>query len=249
MPLAALLLAALSADHLGNLRALPVLALQGETFHVQGVDLDDQSIWISSVDARNKRGLLSVFDLKTGRLNRSAEVHGGARYHPGGISLDGESVWVPVAEYRRSSTTTMQKRHARSLALQSEFAVGDHIGTVAVVPEGLVGANWDAREFYVWTVAGKLLRKAPNPAGVAFQDMKFVNGMLVAGGLESDGSGAIVWLEWPGLKTLRKMRTGRTDRGIAFTQEGLAIRGRVLYLLPEDGPSRLFAFELPREWN
>jgi hypothetical protein len=79
--------------------------------------------------------------------------------------------------------------------------------------------------------------------------MKYSAGMLIAGGLERDGTGAVVWLAWPGLQEVRRVRTGRTDRGVAFTHEGLAIAGRTLYLLPEDGPSRLFAFELPRTWK
>jgi len=238
-----------AAQQWNNLRALPAVSLQSETYHVQGIDADDMRLWVSSVDTRGKRGLLFLFDRETGKLRHSAEVHSGDRYHPGGISLSGASIWVPVAEYRRSSTTSMQKRDRKTFVLQDEFAVDDHIGAVAVVPEGLVGANWDAREFYVWTAAGKLLRKMLNPTGVAIQDMKYVSGALIAGGLEFGGTGAVVWLEWPSLKTLRIVRTSRTDRGVAFTQEGLAVYGGVLYLLPEDGPSQLFSFELPPTWR
>jgi hypothetical protein len=127
--------------------------------------------------------------------------------------------------------------------------VEDHIGAIGVVEQELVGANWDAREFYVWNKSGKLVRKLPNPSGVAIQDMKFANGKLIAGGLRPDRSGALIWLEWPSLRTARSVEAGRTDRGVAFTHEGLAVRGRMLYLLPEDGPSRLFAFELPPDWK
>ena len=243
--LALLPICGFAADPLDSLRAFPAVTLRAETHHVQGIDVNRAAVWVSSVDVRNKLGLLFVFDRKTGVLRHSAEVQSGERFHPGGISLAGGSIWVPVAEYRRSSTTSMQKRHRRTLALESEFAVDDHIGAVAVVPEGLVGANWDAREFYVWTLAGNLQRRIPNPTGVAIQDMKYVDGTLIAGGLES-GGGAVVWLEWPSLKELRRIRMGRTNRGIPLTQEGLAVRGHTLYLLPEDAPSRLFAFQLPR---
>lgn len=233
------------ADSLDQLRALPVVSLQGETYHVQGIDVHGSTLWVSAVDVKKKRGLLFTFDRKTGKLIQSTTVHSGVRYHPGGISLEGNSVWVPVAEYRRSSTTTIQKRNRRTLALESEFVVDDHIGALAVVKEGLLGANWDAREFYLWTLAGKQLRRITNPTGLAIQDMKYRGRVLIAGGLQRSGAGTVVWLEWPSLRVSRTMHTGRTDRGVAFTHEGLAIRGRTLYLLPEDGPSRLFAFELP----
>ncbi|MCZ2075417.1 MAG: hypothetical protein HUU41_11740 [Bryobacteraceae bacterium] len=243
--LAILPLSVMAADHAGNLQPLQTVELHAETHHVQGIDVEGGTLWVSAVDTRSRRGLLFRFDRKTGKLLHSAEVHSGERYHPGGISIEGGSVWVPVAEYRPSSTTSMQKRHRGTFALQAEFDINDHIGAVAIVPEGLVGANWDAREFYVWRKTGERLRRVANPSGIAIQDMKFVNGRLIASGLGGDGRGAVIWLEWPRLKELRRMYVGRTDRGVAFTHEGLAIHGRTLYLLPEDGPSRLFRFEIP----
>ena len=245
----AALVCPLAAEHLDGLKALPVVALRGETHHVQGIDVEGGRLWLSSVDAQRKSGALFLFDRQTGAMQHSVEVQSGDRFHPGGLSLDGQSVWVPVAEYRRSSTTSIQKRNARTLALESEFPVNDHIGAVAVVTEGLVGANWDAREFYLWTRRGEEVRKVANPTGVAIQDMKYVGGTLVAGGLQKDRTGVVIWLEWPSLKVVRTMPAGRTDRGVAYTHEGLAVRGGTLYLVPEDGPSRLFAFELPSAWR
>jgi len=247
--LAALSVCLLAAGKLSDLPARAPVALQGETRHVQGIEVDSGTLWVSSVDTQRKRGLIFEFDAGSGSLRRSVEAQIGERYHPGGISLDGNHLWVPVAEYRRSSSSSIQRRNRKTLALEWEFRVEDHIGAIAVVPEGLVGANWDAREFYVWNKAGKTLRKASNASGVAIQDMKYRNGKLIAGGLRPDRSGVIVWLEWPSLKPMRSVEAGRTDRGVAFTHEGLAVDGRILYLLPEDGPSRLFAFELPEGWE
>lgn len=232
------------ADHLDQLRALPPISLQAETHHVQGIDVAGDSLWVSSVDAPSRRGFVYVFDRRSGKLKSSVEVQAGDRFHPGGITLDGDSIWVPVAEYRRSSTATIQRRDAKTLALKTEFTVNDHIGAVAVVKEGLAGANWDAREFYVWSKEGVELRKIANPTGIAIQDMKAVNGTLIAAGLRKDKTGAIVWLEWPSLKVQRTMDVGRTDRGITFTHEGFAVERDTLFFLPEDGPSRLFAFRL-----
>lgn len=230
---------------LTDLRSSPPLSLHAETHHVQGIDLDGKTLWVSSVNARTKQGFVYSFNLADGRLLRSVEVQNGERFHPGGFMRTGDALWVPVAEYRRQSSALMQKRDSRTLALLSEFEVADHIGAVAVVPEGLVGVNWDARDFYIWSTGGRLIRKTPNPTGLAIQDMKFVDGKLVAGGLRRDKTGAILWLEWPSLRIQRTLEAGKTDRGVAFTHEGLALLGKSLYLLPEDGPSRLFAFELP----
>jgi len=75
--------------------------------------------------------------------------------------------------------------------------------------------------------------------------MKFAGSQLVASGLLPDGSGAIDWLEYPSLRLLRRVAMGRTSRGIAYTNEGMTVRGNRVFLLPEDGPSRLFEFLIP----
>ena len=244
--LATLPLCLLAADKLDDLRALTPNTLLADTHHVQGIEVQRKTLWLSSVDIKTQRGHLFRFNRKTGKLIRSTEVQQSERYHPGGISRDGASLRIPVAEYRPNSTAGIQKRDAKTLALQSEFRADDHIGAIAVTPEGLIGANWDAQQFYVWTKSGRLLRKIANPTGLAIQDMKFANGELIASGLFKDGSGAILWLEWPSLRELRRINAGKTSLGVAFTHEGFAVYGRTLFLLPEDNPSRLFQFELPR---
>ncbi len=242
--LATLPLCLLAADQLDTFRALPIVTLLADTHHVQGIEVHQATLWLSSVDVKTKQGHLFQFNRKTGKLIRSTEVQQGDRYHPGGISRDGASLWVPVAEYRRNGTSTIQKRDAKTLVLQSEFLADDHIGAIAVTPESLIGANWDAQYFHVWTKSGKLLHKLPNPTALAIQDMKYANGELVAAGLFKDGTGAILWLEWPTLRELRRINAGKTDRGVTFTHEGFALLGRKLFLLPEDNRSRMFTFEL-----
>ena len=158
---------------------------------------------------------------------------------------DGDSLWIPVAEYARESSAIIQQRSKNTLELKSQFHVPDHIGAIAVTPEGLVGANWDARDLYVWDRTGRQIRKVPNPSEVAFQDMKFDRGKLVGSGLQRDKSGAMVWMNWPSLQIIRRVVVGQTDRGVAYTHEGMTIRDRKLWLLPEDGPSRLFVFQIP----
>ena len=244
--LAALPFTLLAADTLDTSRARPIVKLDANTHHVQGIEVHKGTLWLSSVEVKTKHGHLFQFNVKSGKLLRSVEVQQGDRFHPGGIQHDGQALWIPVAEYKRTSTATIQKRDAKTLALLSEFPAQDHIGAIAVTPDSLIGANWNAEQFYVWTKTGQLQRKLDNPTGVAIQDMKFVNGELIAGGLLKDGSGVIIWLTWPGLKESRRVQAGKTDRGVARTHEGLAVAGKYLYLLPEDSPSRLFTYEIPR---
>ena len=218
--------------------------LDGKTFHVQGIDLDRDRLWVTSVDPVNRKGYLHLFSLPGGTLIRSVEIQDGARFHPGGISADEKSLWIPVAEYRRNSTSVIQRRDKHDLKLLSQFEVPDHIGCIAATPDALIGGNWDSRDFYIWDRSGGLTRKAANPTPAAYQDMKFIDGALVASGLLPGKSGAIDWLEFPSFKLLRRISAGSTDRGVPYTNEAMTIRDGRLYLLPEDGPSRLFIFAL-----
>lgn len=242
--LLALTVIASAAEILDTGKPIKVTPLAGDTRHVQGIDVEGSRLWVTSVGVQEKKGYLFEFDTATGKLIRSVELQDGERYHPGGISANGGSLWTAVAEYRRSSTAFVQKRSKRTLALQAQFEVADHIGCIAVTPKELIGANWDAKEIYIWKHDGTLIRKVSNPTNNAFQDLKFTGGQLVGGGLLPDKSGAIDWLEYPSLRPLRRLLVGKTDRGVAYTHEGMTIRGGRLWLLPEDGPSRLFSFRL-----
>jgi hypothetical protein len=233
------------AQQPSNLRLLRTILLRGETHHVQGIEVAGSRLWVTSVDRAARRGLLFAYDLPAGSLLQTTEVHDAAKYHPGGISSDADSLWIPVAEYRPGGVTLIQRRRKSTLELIQHFTAGDHIGCLAVTAEHVIGANWDAREFYFWTHEGRLLRKARNPTDNAFQDLKISGRYLVGGGLLPDQSGALDWLELPSLRHVRRVRVGKSDRGVAYTHEGMALSGRDLYLLPEDSPSRLFVFRAP----
>lgn len=228
---------------LQDLERLAVIRLAASLDHVQGIDAEGDSLWVSSVDRNAKEGFLHLFDLPSRKLRAQVSVGRGARFHPGGISLDGDSLWVPVAEYERDSSSLVQRRDKRTLELQSEFAVKDHIGCIAAAAN-LIGGNWDSRIFYEWTREGRELRRRPNPTPNAYQDLKRVGDRWVASGKLSEDEGAIDWLD-DSLVLVKRLVTGRTDRGVLFTNEGMAIRDGKLYLLPEDGPSRVFVFKLP----
>jgi hypothetical protein len=225
---------------------LGVTVLESPTHHVQGIDVEDGVVWVTSVDREARKGYLARFDLASGRRLAMVEVQDGERYHPGGIHLDGGAIWVPVAEYRRDSSTWMQKRDKHTLALIAQFEVADHIGCVAVAGDVLWGGNWDSLRLYRWRKDGTRIDVRDNPTGTRYQDMKWVAGALVGSGLRSRTEGAIDWLDPGDLRVVRRIVTGATDRGVLFTHEGMAIAQQTLYLLPEDDPSRLFQFKLPR---
>ena len=229
---------------LDGLNLLHVLELKGTTYHVQGVDSDGRRIWVTSVDAPNRKGYLHEFSMVTGELARTIEIEDGDRFHPGGIAANATSIWIPVAEYRRNSSSVIQQRSKRTLDLEFQFAVPDHIGCIAVTPAFLIGGNWDSREFYFWNHRGKFIRKITNATSNAYQDMKFDSGHVIAAGLLADHTGAIDWLDFPSMHLARRLKAGNTDRGVPFTREGMAIRPGRLLLLPEDGPSRLFIFRV-----
>ena len=224
---------------------LGALNLEGELFHVQGVDLDSRHIWVTSVDRENRRGYLHEFDRATGRFLRRLELTDGERYHPGGISLHGRSIWVPIAELRPNSSAVLEEIDADTLRIRRKIHVADHLGCVAVSDRNLVAGNWDSRLLYVFDLRGaERVRVVPNPSATPFQDLKFINGQLVGGGPLTLWSGTIDWIDWPSMKRVRTLRAGATDRAAPYTNEGMALKGRDLYLISEDRPSRLFHFRL-----
>lgn len=227
------------------------IKLDGELFHVQGLEVQSKDIWVTSIDRANRKAFLHHFDRETGKFLRRLEVSDGARFHPGGISVSGASIWIPVAEYRPDSSAVLIEVDVKSLTIRRKISVSDHLGCVAASGQTLVAGNWNSRILYVFdlgtTAPPQLI---PNPSSTRYQDMKFVGRQLVAGGSRTLWSGTVDWIDWPSMKIVRTLRSGAVGiarpfgRGGAFTGEGLAIEGKNLYLLPEDGPSRVFHFTL-----
>jgi len=233
------------SEPIQDARLVDILPLGGEVFHVQGVDLDSRHIWVTSVDLANRRGYLHQFDRHSGALLRRLELTDGPRYHPGGFSLHGSSIWVAVAENAPNSSATLEEIDTESLQVRRRIAVADHLGCVAVSGSNLIAGNWDSRLLRIFDLpTGKQLRVVPNPFATAYQDIKLIDGRLVASGTVTPLSGAIDWIDLSSMKLLRTVRTGITDRARPYTGEGMALKGRDLFLVPEDGPSRLFHFRL-----
>ncbi len=225
--------------------------LHGELFHVQGLALERDRIWVTSVDETTRMGYLHEFDRRTGKFLRRLDLTDGARYHPGGISMSGRSIWIAVAEYRPNSSATLVEVDADTLQVRRKINLADHLGFVAASDRHLVAGNWDSKLLYIFDLSGNApVRTVPNPSATRYQDMKFVDGHLVAGGSLTLWSGAVDWIDWPSMKLTRTLRAGAVGpirpvgRGGPYTGEGMAIEGRDLYLVPEDGPSRLFHFRV-----
>jgi len=234
-----------TAEGIEHAKLRDIVNLKGEVFHVQGVDLDSRHIWVTSVDVANSKGYLHQFDRATGRFLRRLELTDGARYHPGGISLHGASIWVPVAEYRSNSSAVIEEIDMETLQLRRKIPVADHLGCVAVSDQAIVAGNWGSQSLYVFDPrSGKQVRMVPNPSATNYQDMKFDHGQLVAGGSLTPLTGAIDWIDWPSMRVVRTVHAGATDRAISYTGEGMALKGRDLFVIPEDGPARLFHFRL-----
>src|SRR5215471_11597366 len=85
-------------------RLVDVHAMEGTLYHVQGIALDREHIWVTSVDSEKKRGYVHQFNRATHRFERQVDVTDGVLFHPGGLSVSGDSIWVPVAEYRPNSS-------------------------------------------------------------------------------------------------------------------------------------------------
>ncbi len=236
---------ALSGGRLDGWKALPLIELQADLHHVQGIDVEREVLWVSSVDAAARVGYLSRFNLRTGHLLNQVQVQDGRRFHPGGLTLDGDAIWVPVAEYDRDGPTTIERRDKRTFALISHFTVNDHIGCLAVGKDALVGGNWDSRMLYRWSREGQELARTPNASSSRYQDLKIVDGDLIGSGIESKTAGSIEWLDPQSYAVRRRVTTGQNDRGVTYTREGMTYRNGRLYLLPEDGRSRLFIFTQP----
>lgn len=233
-----------SPRQLASLEGLSVTELENRTHHVQGIVVDGPSLWVSSVSKQQRAGYLHQFEVETGRHLATETIHDGDRFHPGGIDQDVDALWMPVAEYRKLSSSTVMRIDKKSRKVLKSFEVPDHIGCVAVSGDTLIGGNWDSREFYYWDLDGNLIEKKTNPNRVAYQDLKLQDGMLLASGNISQEEGAIDWLDPKTLQLRERILSGKTDRGVRFTNEGMAVVNGKLYLLPEDGPSRLFVFRL-----
>jgi hypothetical protein len=206
--------------------------------------VDFDWFWISAVDRRSKAGFVWRVNRRTLQTVAERDITQSALYHPGGLQVAGGSLWLPIAEYRRHSTSRVLELDPLTLADRRSFAVEDHIGSVATDGRTFVlGANWDARRFYRWTLDGRLQQTIDNPSPLAIQDMKYVDGALYAGGLFK-GACRLDLLD---PETAAPQRSLPLPADRCYTHEGMALFGGRFYFLPEDEPkSRIYTTAIPR---
>ena len=225
--------------------------IEHPTHHVQGLCVDDDFFWISSVERVTKLGWIYKVDRQTLKVLAEAELVDGDRFHPGGMQLVDGRIWVPLAEYRPRSSSIILALDADTLEEVSRFPADDHLGGVAVDNEGNVyAANWDTRQIYVFDRDGKQLRAVDSTTGVAYQDFEHHNGLLWGTGrTKVDGKMcSVVDVLDPSEMQLKNriiLRGKTATVGDYFAREGLSIHGGSLFLMPEDGPeTRVYQFSL-----
>lgn len=227
--------------------------LDGQLFHVQGVEIDGGNVLVTSADLKHRRGYIDEFDRFSGKFVRRLELTDGIRFHPGGISISGRSIWIPISEPRPHSTSVLVEIDADTFAVRRRIAVADHLGCVAASDRQLIAGNWNSTMFYIFDLnSAGLPRTHSNPTLTRYQDIKFVGNELIASGQLGRHRGTIDWIDPASMRLIKSLRAGTLGRdwpfshARAYTAEGMALQGRDLYLVPEDGPSRLFHFELDK---
>ena len=253
--------------------------------HTQGIFVDKQHIYVTGrLENKPKRPLFLRFDRKNPAsfsfidLNVGDDRLSNAQLdHPGGFDFDGECFWIPVAKSNPSGPSAII-RIKKDLQTPFEswkpklaFIVDDHIGAIASQSKTglLLGANWDTKQIYEWSIDGKLLSRTersrwaaddPNWA-LAVQDWKYagVDGLnpqtvLVAGGLDKSPlrdaalPKSVVEIFDKERESIARVHVSAVDefRG-HMTNEGLCVlNGDTLCLLPADigHDAKLYFFKI-----
>ena len=222
------------------------------THHVQGLCVDANFFWISSVDKQQREGWIYRVDRKSLIVVGQRKLVAGTQYHPGGMQLRDGEIWVPLAEYRPLSSATVLCLDAMTLETKASFEASDHLGAVAIDSRGnIFAANWNAKRIYVFDKTGKQLEPFENPTGVAFQDMHALDHFLFAAGttrLEPGPTAVIDVIDLDSKRARHRylLRGHPAAKEVSFCREGFAMFGTDLFLLPEDGPNtRVYRFALP----
>ncbi|SJN40085.1 DUF6454 family protein [Luteococcus japonicus] len=168
------------------------LKLDFDTFHMQGMSVVGDHIWLSSVeilqptvkhpapvdgmDRTPGKGRGHVFVVtRDGKLVKDIVLGEGDFYHPGGIDFDGRKVWVPVAEYRPHSKSIVYSIDPDTYRVREEFRADDHVGGVVNDRKHrrIAAVTWGSREFLTFK-KGRLVDEMSNPtAMVDYQDCEY----------------------------------------------------------------------------
>jgi hypothetical protein len=242
------------------------------TFHPQGMVKIGDTIFVSSVEVKNRaagEGVGHLFKIdKAGNLVTDLRLGDGALYHPGGIDYDGTAIWVPVAEYRPDSHAIIYRVDPETMKATEIVRVADHIGAIVHNTDDntLHGVSWGSRRFYRWTLGGDgRVAKASADASptlntshyLDYQDCKYVGGrrMLCTGVTEMRQTPAGPPFRLGGIE-LVDLTDGRplhqvpvllwTGSGLDMTHNPVWIEttaaGLRAYFMPEDDSSTLYIY-------
>lgn len=229
----------------GSLRFVKEIKLEFDTFHVQGLEIVGQYGYVTSVNTKSspKKGWLFKIDISDGALVQKRDLTEGERIHPGGLQYDGRYLWIPVAEYRREALTTIVAVDPKTLKTVKSFTVNDHIGSLASNGQDrLFGYGWGAERLYVWSWDGDEIEALVSPsAGLSYQDIKFLDGMLLCCG-HRGGVSAIDIISTTDWELKKRIFLPEQPW---LSREGMTYHNERFYFLPDDGPnSKIFIYEL-----
>ncbi|MBN2309024.1 MAG: hypothetical protein JXR94_08645 [Candidatus Hydrogenedentes bacterium] len=207
-------------------------ALGFDACHVQGLAVTADHFFFTSVNRSKREGWLFKIARESMDVVAKRNVAIDEDFHPGGIDFDGRLLWVPVAVYSKKSHAYIVSVAPDTLECVTRFEVDDHIGAIACAGERLIGANWDAEAFYIWTRDGRLLERRKSPTGIAYQDCKAHGAYLVCG-----GGGCLDWIDVADWRLVKRFPLGTSREGSPLSREGAALFDGEVYFLPDDGPS------------
>jgi len=219
--------APLSLKPAGKLGPIP-----GDLFHVQGISVATDSIYITSVDQKAGKGYLWKIDRATMKTAAKKEISELMMYHPSGLQATGGSIYLAIAVYTEKSNSKVLVIDEKTLKVKKSFRVPDHIGWIASDGGGIIhGGNWDSEIFYSWDEKGKQLSSRPNPTTHGYQDCK-LRGRILA----CSGGGYVDFINidtWSVEKTYQP--TAMSLKGNRMTREGLDYQDGSFYFMPDDG--------------
>lgn len=182
--------------------------------------------------------------------------------HPGGFDRDADGLyWIPLSTSHPLGPTKIigmalpdGQFPADASAVTRIIEISDHLGAVCCLPNRrLLAANWDTRRVYVIDAAtGEIVETYryeqffgdSTQIQLAVQDWKYdpLTEQIVAGGLDksparpSDQPAALMVRIDPATRAMTTLHRLPSPAGVrkGVTNEGLAVRGNRLYLLPED---------------
>ena len=214
-----------------------------DVFHSQGLVLTAGALYLTSVIKNAGEGWIFKFDRKTMALQTRRNLAIGGDIHPGGMDFDGQYLWVPVAAYARNSHTSILALDPHTLAEKERFEWDDHIGAVARCRDLLIGANWDAEDFYFWTLDGQLVEQRKSPTGIAYQDCEGAGEYLVG-----VGGGYLDWIDIESWTLAKRFPLGKSLQGSKLSREGMSLFGGSVFFFPDDGPdARLYEYSKKRD--